>query len=150
MKREIKYETIERISLLKEPTSWKRLKIDCPQAAESIARQFFNSDIEIYESMFIMLLNRAGMVTGYAKISQGGTAGTVLDVKIVAKYALESLSEAVILVHNHPSGNLRPSEADKRITIKTKDALQLFDIQLQDHLIITKDGYYSMADNGDF
>jgi DNA repair protein RadC len=112
-------------------------------------RQFYFDDIEIYESSFILLLNRQNKVLGYAKISQGGVTGTVIDPKIVCKYAVDSLATGIILAHNHPSGNTQPSSPDRDITCKLKSALSYFDIQLIDHIIITADaGYYSFADEG--
>ena len=96
-----------------------------------------------------MLLNRANNTTGFAKISQGGTAGTVVDIKIIAKYAVDSLSPNVIICHNHPSGDKRPSDADLNITRRIKDALLLLDVKLFDHIIITENDFYSFADNGD-
>ena len=110
---------------------------------------FYFDDIEIYESMFLMLMDRQNRVTGYVKISQGGTAGTVCDIKLIALYAVKSLAQACILCHNHPSGNKKPSVADIDLTKKVKDGLCLLDISLLDHLIITKDnGYFSFADEG--
>ena len=88
------------------------------------------------------------MTTGFAKISQGGTAGTVVDIKIIAKYAVDSLSPKVIICHNHPSGNKQPSDADLNTTRRIKDALLLLDIKLIDHIIITENDFYSFADNG--
>ncbi len=82
------------------------------------------------------------------KLSQGGISGTVTDVRIVMKKAVESLASGIIVCHNHPSGNLNPSESDTRITQKIKDAGNLMDIQLLDHLIISGKDYYSFADNG--
>jgi DNA repair protein RadC len=87
-------------------------------------------------------------ITGWVKISQGGTAGTVVEVKIIAKYAIDSLSNGVILVHNHPSGNTKPSDSDKDITNKVKNALELFEIKVLDHIIVTEANYYSFADEG--
>jgi cobalamin-dependent methionine synthase I len=105
-------------------------------------------DIEIYESVFILLLNAANDTIGFAKISQGGILGTVIDVRLIAKYAIESLATSVILAHNHPTGRLLPSDADDNVTKKTKNALNTLDIILQDHLIITKDSFYSYANQG--
>ncbi|WP_298546646.1 JAB domain-containing protein [uncultured Parabacteroides sp.] len=90
------------------------------------AKQFYFDDLLIYESSFIILTNRANSVLGYAKISQGGVAGAFVDVKIVAKYAIESLCEGVFFIHNHPSGNVKPSIEDRKITDKLKKALSLF------------------------
>ena len=82
------------------------------------------------------------------KLSQGGVSGTVTDVRIVMKKAVELLASGIILCHNHPSGNLNPSESDTKITHKIKEAGSLMDIQLLDHLIISDKDYYSFADNG--
>ena len=112
------------------------------------ARKFYHEDILIYESAFIMLMNRANNVMGYAKISQGGVCGTPVDVRLVAKYAVECLASGVIFVHNHPSGNASPSVDDKRISERLRDALRLFDIRLFDSIIITDNDYFSMVDEG--
>ena len=144
-----KYEkTIKGFRLVSEPTDIPVRKVDTSQLAADYARQFYLGDIDVYESFFIILLNRANNATSFAKISQGGTVGTVVDIKIIAKYAVEGLANGVILVHNHPSGNINPSEADKTITKKIKDALWLLDIALYDHVIISNDKHYSFADDG--
>jgi DNA repair protein RadC len=140
--------TIEKISLRKEPTEFKRVKIGGSKEAADYIRQFYESDIEIYESFFILLLNRQNQTIGYAKISQGGIVGTVVDIKLILKYVVESLATGVILAHNHPSGNLQPSREDELITEKIKKALTLIDSSLFDHIIMTRDGYTSMADEG--
>ena len=141
--------TISEYSLKYTKSEIQKTKITTSESASKVIRQFYFDDINIYESFFILLLNRANNTTGFAKISQGGTAGTVVDIKIIAKYAVESLSSAVIICHNHPSGNKQPSEADINITKKIKDALLLLDIKLIDHIIITENDLYSFADNGD-
>ena len=142
-------ETISRISLKKEPSEFQKVQIRTSKDAYNYIKQFYTDDIEIFESFFLLLLNQASQTTGYAKISQGGTAGTVIDVKIIAKYALDSLSPAVILAHNHPSGNTNPSQADKETTQKIIDALALFDIRVYDHIILTKDDFYSFTNNNE-
>ena len=141
--------TISEYSLKYTKSDIQKTKITTSESASNIIRQFYFDDINIYESFFILLLNRANNTTGFAKISQGGTAGTVVDIKIIAKYAVESLSSAVIICHNHPSGNKQPSDADLNITRKIKDALLLLDIKLIDHIIITENDFYSFSDNGD-
>ena len=140
--------TISEYSLKYTKSEIQKTKITTSESASKVIRQFYFDDINIYESFFILLLNRANNTTGFAKISQGGTAGTCVDIKIIAKYAVESLSSAVIICHNHPSGNKQPSDADLNITRKIKDALLLLDIQLIDHIIITENDFYSFADNG--
>ena len=140
--------TISEYSLKYTKTDIQKTKITASENASNVIRQFYFDDINIYESFFILLLNRANNTTGFAKISQGGTAGTFVDIKIIAKYAVDSMSSAVIICHNHPSGNKQPSDDDLNITKKIKDALLLLDIKLIDHIIITENDYYSFADNG--
>ena len=94
-----------------------------------------------------MLLNRANNTIGYVKISQGGIIGTVVDVKIIAKYVIDSLASACMIAHNHPSGTLHPSEPDKQITRKLKSVLDLLECKLIDHVILTKESYYSFSEN---
>ena len=140
--------TTSEYKLKKEKTDFVQVKISNSKLSEEYARQFYFDDLGIYESFFIMLLNKQNNITGYAKISQGGIAGTVVDPIIVAKYAIDSLSSSVILCHNHPSGNLTPSKQDLDLTSKIKSGLALFGIQVLDHIILTESAYYSMADNG--
>lgn len=101
-----------------------------------------------HEEFWILFLNRSNKVISRMKLSQGGVSGTVTDVRMVMKRAIECLASGIIVCHNHPSGNLNPSEADTKITQKIKEAGTLMDIQLLDHLIITDREYYSFADNG--
>ena len=136
------------ISLKLEKSDFKSVKIINSLTSYNCMKQFYFDDIELYESFFLLLLNHANQTTGYVKISQGGTAGTVVDPKIIAKYAIDSLSSSVIIAHNHPSGNLKTSEADIAMTKKIQAGLMLFDIKLLDHLIITSSGFFSMADDG--
>jgi DNA repair protein RadC len=101
-----------------------------------------------HEEFWILFLNRSNRVINRMKLSQGGVSGTVTDVRMVMKRAIENLASGIIVCHNHPSGNLSPSESDTRITQKIKEAGAMMDIQLLDHLIITDKDYYSFADNG--
>jgi len=103
-----------------------------------------------YEEFWILLLNRSNSIIDKIKISQGGISGTVTDVRIILKQALERMASGVILIHNHPSGNLKPSDSDTSITQKLKDAGKLMDIAMLDHVIISDSGYYSFADAGKF
>lgn len=129
--------TVSRYGLTKSASVFEPVKIGSSSDAKNFIKQFYHEDIGIYESFFIVLLSRSGHTEGFAKISQGGTAGTVVDVKIIAKYAIDSLASSVVLAHNHPSGNTTPSQADKNITEKVVNALKLFDIQVLDHVILT-------------
>lgn len=99
-----------------------------------------------YEEFWIVLLNKANHVINKIRISSGGVSGVLVDSKMVFKPALEALASSIILVHNHPSGNLKPSQADIDLTKKLKQAGQYLDIAVLDHLIIAHSGYYSFAD----
>ncbi|NMC41871.1 MAG: DNA repair protein RadC [Bacteroidales bacterium] len=101
-----------------------------------------------HEEFWILFLNRSNRVINRMKLSQGGISGTVTDVRIIMKKAIEFLASGIIVCHNHPSGNLNPSESDSKITQKIREAGNLMDIQLLDHLIISERDYYSFADNG--
>ncbi len=101
-----------------------------------------------HEEFWVLFLNRSNKVIDRMKISQGGISGTVTDIRIIMKKAVENLASGIIVCHNHPSGNLTPSESDTNITRKIRDAGNLMDIQLLDHLIISDRDYYSFADNG--
>lgn len=101
-----------------------------------------------HEEFWVLYLNNANKVIAKNQLSKGGMTGTVVDVRIIFKSALESGAVAIVLCHNHPSGNLKPSEADKEITKKVKIAGKSLDINVLDHLIVTQNGYYSFADEG--
>jgi len=119
------------------------------QVYEVFAQAWDNERIEFVEDFKVMLLSRANRVLGIVNISSGGTAGTVVDVKLVYAAAIKSNSSSVILAHNHPSGNLMPSEQDKRLTQRIKQAGNILDIPVLDHVIMTTEGYYSFADEGE-
>ena len=104
--------------------------------------------LEYREFFYILCLNRNNMVLGYCQISSGGISGTVIDVRTIMQTALKSHASSLILAHNHPSGNLTPSEADKEITRKIQTAGKTLDIPVLDHLIITSESYFSFADEG--
>jgi DNA repair protein RadC len=141
-------QTIKLYELKKLQSEFPKQKITSSKDAADFIRQFYTDDIEIFESSFILLLNRQNITIGYAKISQGGISGTVIDVRLVAKYAIESLATGVIICHNHPSGNLSPSNADNILTKKLKAGLEILEVSLLDHVILTADDYFSYADNG--
>ncbi len=101
-----------------------------------------------YEEFWVLYLSRSNRVIFEECMSKGGVSGTVTDVRLILKRAIELLASGIILVHNHPSGNLRPSPEDDRITTKTNDAARLLDINVLDHLIITPTDYFSYSDNG--
>jgi DNA repair protein RadC len=106
------------------------------------------NNIELVEEMNVMFLNKMNKPIGIYQHTKGGIDGTILDVEVVCGLAVKSLCKGVIIAHNHPSGNLNPSEADIKVSKNLKNALNLFSITLLDSLIVTPDGYYSLADNG--
>ena len=101
-----------------------------------------------HEEFWVLLLNRANFIMSKQFISKGGQAGTVVDPKIIFKVALEHNAASLIVAHNHPSGNLKPSEADITLTKKLKQAGLMLDLPVYDHLIVTDNGFLSMADEG--
>lgn len=106
------------------------------------------TDID-YEEFWVVLLSRGNKILKKYKLSQGGVSGTVIDVRLIIKEAILQLASGIILVHNHPSGNLKPSKEDLGLTKKIYDAAKYFDISVLDHLIIGGGSYYSFADEGD-
>jgi len=101
-----------------------------------------------HEEFWVILLNRSNQIMERFHASKGGVSSTVIDVKIILKKALLKLVPSFIVIHNHPSGNLQPSEADIMITRKLKDSAKIMDITLLDHLIVTQHGHFSFADSG--
>jgi len=101
-----------------------------------------------HEEFWILLLNRANNVIERYQVSKGGITGTVVDPKLVFKKAIEVSASALVLCHNHPSGNRSPSEADMQLTRKIADAAKLLDMQVLDHIIVAGDSFYSFSDEG--
>ena len=127
----------------------ERPKITCSEDAYRILKQNWNEEtLELREEFKILILNRANKVLGIVNISTGGVSGTVADPKMIFSSALKAAASSLILAHNHPSGNLNPSQADINLTNKVKQAGDLLEISVLDHLIITEDNYYSFADQG--
>ena len=127
-----------------------RQKITCSRDAHRIFKENWNSEIiEFVEEFKMLLLNRSNAVLGIFPVSRGGCSGTVTDIRLIYQAAIKANASGTAICHNHPSGNLNPSESDIKITKKIKKAGVLLDIQLLDHIIITsEDDYYSFADNG--
>lgn len=123
-------------------------KISSSTMAAEVLFECWEKDlIEIQELFIIMFLNNSNKVKGFLPLSQGGITGTLVDIRILFAVALKSLSTAIILAHNHPSGNLKPSSSDKALTQKIKKAGELFDIKVLDHIILIPGGnYFSFAD----
>lgn len=101
-----------------------------------------------YEEFWVILLNRGNRIIEKIKLSQGGISGTVIDVRLILKFAIEKLASSIILCHNHPSGNIQPSHSDNTVTHKLKEACKHLDVNLIDHIIIGENNYYSFADDG--
>lgn len=101
-----------------------------------------------HEIFAVVFLNRGNRITHIEIISSGGLTGTVADPRIILKKALEEEAVSIILCHNHPSGNLKPSRADEELTYRIRDAARLFDIRLLDHVIVSSEGWFSFADDG--
>ncbi len=127
----------------------ERHKVTTSNDAFKLLRNNWDENkIELLEQSKILLLNRANQVLGMYHVSSGGTSGTVIDPKQVFAVALKANASGIILAHNHPSGNLNPSDADVKLTNKLCKAGKFMDIAILDHLIITKENYYSFADTG--
>jgi DNA repair protein RadC len=146
-------QTIAEVSLIyrSKVKASDRPQIKCSKDAYDLFIDTWNPDtIEHVEEFKMLLLNRSNVVLGIMDVSKGGISGTVTDVRIIMQAAIKANASGIIVCHNHPSGNLNPSETDTKITNKIKDACILLDIQLLDHLIINSDNgnYYSFADNG--
>lgn len=130
-------------------TNTERVKVTNSQIIYKLILSKWDSNIiEYQEEVKVILLNRANIVLGIYEMSKGGISGTVVDIRIILGVALKCNASSIILVHNHPSGNLTASEPDKAITKKLKAACLLLDIGLLDHLIVSGFGYFSFADNG--
>ncbi|TDB69103.1 JAB domain-containing protein [Arundinibacter roseus] len=130
------------------PPPQDRIKVECSKDAARFLKSIWSDQIEYQEEMYVVLLNRANEIIGYKKLSSGGMSGCLIDMKILFGIAVQCAACGIILAHNHPSGNLAPSEADIRLTKQVKEASKLLDICLLDHQIITVGGYNSMADCG--
>lgn len=134
--------------------SYKTTGIPYAQVYSSISAYEFlkkiwdHDTIEYHESCCILGLNSKNMICSYKFISHGGISGTVVDPKMIFQFAILTNSTCLILAHNHPSGNLRPSENDRTVTEKIKTAGKFMDLPLLDHLIVTVSGFYSFADEG--
>jgi DNA repair protein RadC len=123
-----------------------RPKITCSRDIyDHLKPELYGEQVEFF---YMLLLSRTNQILKKYLVSQGGTAGTVVDAKIVFKIALEHLAQSIILIHNHPSGNLKPSDQDKRLTERLVKIGREMDLPVMDHVIFTDDGYFSFADEG--
>ena len=127
----------------------ERPKVNSSKDIYNILNQVWDENkIDMLEEFKVIFLNRANRVTGVYDASSGGITGTVADPRLILAAAIKSLSVSIVLSHNHPSGNLKPSRADEELTLKIKEAASYHDIKVLDHIIISSEGYYSFADEG--
>lgn len=124
----------------------KKEKVTCSKDVVEIFQPVLGDNVK--EEFWILLLNRANKIISKKRISEGGVAGTVADSKIIFKEAVDKLASSIVLCHNHPSGNVKPSDADIKLTRRLKEAGQIFEIPVLDHIIITHNSFYSFADEG--
>jgi len=127
--------------------SGKLQKLNSAEAVyQYLGPQLADLDHEVF---YVLFLNRNHELKSEKQLFEGGVNATVIDTRIIFREAVNQLASSLILVHNHPSGNLKPSQADRNITLKCKEAGKLFDIPVLDHVIISSRGYYSFANSGE-
>ena len=137
---EINYKPLQKVSELTKVTNSKD--------SVDFFRQIWSERMQYIEEFYVLLLNRANKIIGYSKISEGGTSGTVADPKMIFQAALKTNAHAIILCHNHPSGNTKPSDTDIALTKRVKQAGAVMEISVLDHVILTYESYFSFADEG--
>lgn len=129
--------------------NYNKIKITSIQIAfELLFNSWCKDTIELQEEFKVILLNRSNETLGIYSLSKGGTTGTVVDVRLLFAVALKCNSTGIIISHNHPSGKLQPSDVDIALTKKIKKCSEFLNIVLLDHLIVTKNGYYSFSNEG--
>ncbi len=144
-------QNIAEIRVSYTPAKSEKPKITTSRDAQEIFQEFFPPDtIQLQEHFMVMYLNRANRVIGVYLVSIGGITGTVADIRLILGVALKTAAVGLILAHNHPSGNLKPSRADEELTSRIKEAARYMDINVLDHLILATEeqSYYSFADEG--
>lgn len=143
--------SVVKYKIVKEPVA-VYMPVSVTQSSDCAAylreHVFDSGTLGVCEHFWVITINNRNRITGQALIGQGGIEGVVVDVRLIAKYAIETLATRLIVAHNHPSGNLRPSESDLKLTGEIKAALKLFNVNFLDHIILTEDSYYSFADEG--
>lgn len=139
---------VELIYKSKVKASERPLIKDSKDIYDVLKQIWDENKIEMLEEFKVIFLNRANRIIGVYDASSGGITGTVADPRLILAAAIKSLAVSLVLSHNHPSGNLKPSRADEELTIKIKEAAKYHDIRVIDHIIMTSEGYYSFADEG--
>lgn len=127
----------------------ERLKLcSSKEVYKTLLDSWEDDNIELYEQFKFILLNKHNKVLGIVPISRGGISGTIVDLRLIFATACKANATGIILAHNHPSGNLQPSQQDIQLTKKIVAAGEILDIKVMDHLIITKEGFRSFSDEG--
>ena len=127
----------------------ERPQINNSKTIYELLLKCFDADtIELKESFKVLLLNNGNRVLGLLNVSEGGITGTIVDARLIMQSVILSNATRIVMAHNHPSGNLTPSVQDTFITNRIKQACNLMDIEMLDHLIITPENFYSFADEG--
>jgi len=140
IKLSLKIEKVKKSELYKIVTS--------QQGYDLLLKVYDEDTLDWTEEAIILALNRCNKVLGFFRLSSGGVAGCIMDPKIVFTMALKLGASAIIVSHNHPSGNLHPSNQDNQITAKIVECGKILDVTVLDHIIVTDEGYYSYADEG--
>lgn len=117
-------------------------------AYQILLKSWDKTKLQFVEQFKVMLLNRAGRVLGICTLTTGSDSGTIVDLKLIFAIVLKAYAGRIVLAHNHPSGSLLPSRNDFEATYRIKQAARLLEVQIDDHLIISAEGYYSFADEG--
>lgn len=139
--------TIKEIRVSYSSGNNDKIKINSSKDSYELLKScWLMNTIELQEEFKILLLNRNHQVLGIYPLSKGGVSGVVVDAKLIFSVALKCNASSIIIAHNHPSGNLKPSEADLRLTKKLKEAGNYLDVKVLDHIILSKEGYYSFVD----
>lgn len=142
-------EYVSEIQISYHPTKRKEVVISTSADAYEELKEWFPEDtISLQERFVVIYLNRANKVLGAFLASSGGITGTVADPRLIMSVAFKTAAVGIMLAHNQPSGNLKPSIADKLLPRKIQEAGNFLDIQLIDHLILCSTGYFSLADEG--
>ena len=142
--------TVGEVELSYKPKFKKLHQVTCSEDAYKYLLPTYKEGTICYKEYFkVLFLNQSNQVLGYTLISEGGITDTTVDVRVILQAALLTNSVVIILAHNHPSGNLKPSRQDMEITKQVREAAQLMRITVLDHLILTDAGYYSFSDEGE-
>jgi DNA repair protein RadC len=145
---DMKVAEVELIYRPKVKASQRPLIKDSKGAFDLLVRHWNMDRIELQEEFKVLLMNQANRVLGMYQLSRGGITGTVADPRLIFGAALKTCAVSIILSHSHPSGNLKPSRSDEELTNKIKQAGQFLDIRVTDHIIVSREGYFSFADEG--